>query len=747
MRTMILPIPALTRAGNKIQYLMRVYNRIGVFALLGILGCALLLPGCTKENDKQSDSDNLQFSATYLETKAVYGDDAGSYQRIIWLGGDDVRIASDRCQTALGSHSSDYSVAPLSGASNAYRGTISHIPTYQGQTEDSGLRWADGASGRANFWSTYPASAMEAGGSDRISTSISSSTSLAIAAVKQPSGSVVKILDPVNGSYPMVSYVSGVSAGTSLVNLIYYPAFTAFQVTLTNDTGADMTLASCAISSTTSVLCGRFSASISDLAKDSPVTSSVSVTSGAGYKVSAGVNQVLTDGQSVTFSIFCLPTDITNATFECTYTDANGTKTKTLALNRNDQPIVFAACKQHRINLRFDGGGNVDYEITPVIALIVSSAFPDDYTYSNGEVVDKNGNPGHVTVTDSHGIDTLSNINGLFAFTNLETLTIDGANSVQSVTVEGLPHFKLLDIVWAPAIREVTVSDCPWTENVRVNTNSLETVTLNNLTNLKTITIDEGGANSNLKTFTLTNCPDLEEAHFGQTGALKTLDMSGSTKLKTLEIGLAYQLQNLDLSDCTSLETLSINEANSMTTLDIEDCTSIKSLILYNPQSLLVFQTASRTLETLKFIGDRGALSLITMSLDTPSLTTIEMTNNQSLVNLTLSNLPSAINNFVNIVPSVGGNGSRNLTNLSMTNCSGFTNLSINPADHVTSMAFDSCSGLQSVTLHGNNSTNVWAWPEPTTNITATKRNCPSLSDTYTVDCWGTVGVFPFTVL
>lgn len=739
---------------------MRVYNRIGVFALLGILGCALLLPGCTKENDKQSDSDNLQFSATYLETKAVYGDDAGSYQRIIWLGGDDVRIASDRCQTALGSHSSDYSVAPLSGASNAYRGTISHIPTYQGQTEDSGLRWADGASGRANFWSTYPASAMEAGGSDRISTSISSSTSLAIAAVKQPSGSVVKILDPVNGSYPMVSYVSGVSAGTSLVNLIYYPAFTAFQVTLTNDTGADMTLASCAISSTTSVLCGRFSASISDLAKDSPVTSSVSVTSGAGYKVSAGVNQVLTDGQSVTFSIFCLPTDITNATFECTYTDANGTKTKTLALNRNDQPIVFAACKQHRINLRFDGGGNVDYEITPVIALIVSSAFPDDYTYSNGEVVDKDGNPvsleelqeailsvRHVTITDSHGIDTVNYVNGMYAFTNLETLTIDGANSVQSVTVEGLPHFKLLDIKWAPAIHEVTVSDCPWTENVRVNTNSLETVTLNNLTNLKTITIDEGGANSNLKTFTLTNCPDLEEAYFGQTGALKTLDMSGSTKLKTLEIGLAYQLQNLDLTDCTSLETLSINEANSMTSLDIEECTSLKSLILYNPQSLLVFQTASRTLETLKFIGDRGAQSLITMSLDTPSLTTIEMTNNQSLVNLTLSNLPSAINNFVNIVPSVGGNGSRNLTNLSMTNCSGFTNLSINPADHVTSMAFDSCSGLQSVTLHGNNSTNVWAWPEPTTNITATKRNCPSLSDTYTVDCWGTVGVFPFTVL
>lgn len=732
---------------------MKVYNRIRLSAILGVLGAAFMLTGCVKET--LSDSDDLQFSAVYLETKAVYGNDANGYQKIIWQGGDDIRIYSDLAATQLGYHVSDYTVTPQSGTENADKGTISRKSTYRGQTEDSGLRWGDNASGTGSFWSVYPASAMNENGGNSISTSIPSSTSLALA-VKQPSGSVVKVLDPVNGSYPMVAYTSGVNAGSSLVKLSYYPAFTAFQVTITNDTGGDITLANCALRSTTSELSGSFTASISDLASENPTLTSVTV-SNTSNRVSTGINQVLQNGQGVTFSIFCLPINITNLTFECTYTDAeNGTQTKSLALNREGQPINFAACQQHRINLRLDTGGNVDLEITPVIALIVASAFPDDYTYVNGEVHDKDGNVvsieelqeailsvTDVVITDSHGIDTVSYVNGVYAFTNLETLTINGANSVQSVTVEGLPHFRELNIIWAPAIRDVTVSDCPWTETVHISTNSLQTVTLNNLTNLKYLSVDEGTANSNLKSFTLTNCPDLETAHFGQIGALEELDLSGCSKMRTLEIGLAYKLDDLDLSGCTSLDTLYINEANSLLTLDVEECTSIRSIILVDPQKMLVFETGSTTLETLKFIGSNGAQSLITLSLNTPSLSTVEMTNNQSLVNLTLTNLPSVITDAQCFLP---GMRSRNLSNLSVTGCSGFVDLSINPADHISEMHFDSCPNLQTVTIYGNNSTNVWNNP-PTTTVVATKRNCPNLGSTFTVNNYGTIKTFDFTNL
>ena len=89
---------------------------------------------------------------------------------------------------------------------------------------------------------------------------------------------------------------------------------------------------------------------------------------------------------------------------------------------------------------------------------------------------------------------------------------------------------------------------------------------------------------------------------------------------------------------------------------------------------------------------------------------------------------------------------SRNLSNLSVTGCSGFADISINPADHITEMHFDSCPNLQTVTLYGNNSTNVWNNP-PTTPEVATKQNCPNLGSTFTGNNYGNIKTFDFTNL
>ena len=733
---------------------MKKAKRISALAVLCVIGAALTLTGCWK--DILSESNDLQFSASYsIGTKAVYGVDVDGYQQILWQGTDDVRISSDYAVTLLGRHFSDYNVTPQSGDSDATKGKISRKATIIGGTEDSGLRWVDNASGSANFWSTYPASAMTDNGLQNISFTIPNSTSLQTA-VKQPSGSVVKILDPVNGSYPMVAYASGVNANSNLVKLSYYPAFTSFQITLLNDSEGDMMLNYCSLTSDTDDLCGTFTAPIVDLAQASPVTSNVS-TSATGKTVSAGLNQPLHSGESVTFSIFCLPTDLTNLTLACNFTDENGTQTKTLALNQSGEAITFAACKQHRINLRFKGG-TVDFEMTRVIALIVTSTYPDQYEYRNdGEVYDRTTGEKvgieelrevilsvkNVTITNDHGIDTVNYVNGMFAFTNLETLTIDGANSINSVTVEGLPHFKKLNIIYADAIRDVTVSDCPWTESVSISTRSLNTITLNNLTRLKNLTVNEGGANSNLETFTLTNCYDLETAYFGEIGALKTLNMSGCNKMTDLHIGLAYQLQDVDLTGCTSLKSIYIKDAQTLPLLDIEPCTSLESLILVNPQNLLRFTTNSTTLQTLKFIGNNGSQSLVTLSLNTPSLSTIEMTDNQSLANLTLANLPSSITDIKTILPEKWGSmTSRKLSNLSITACNGFQDLVINPASAMSEMHFTSCTRLRSVTLKQCYPPFADVWNH-TTNIISSSTNCPNLNSYYTVDD-GTVWTFPF---
>lgn len=809
---------------------MKKAKRISALAVFCVIGAALTLTGCWK--DILSESNDLQFSASYsIGTKAVYGVDVDGFQQILWQGTDDVRISSDYAVTLLGRHFSDYNVTPQSGDSDATKGKISRKATIIGGTEDSGLRWVDNASGSANFWSTYPASAMTDNGLQNISFTIPNSTSLQTA-VKQPSGSVVKILDPVNGSYPMVAYASGVNANSNLVKLSYYPAFTSFQITLLNDSEGDMMLNYCSLTSDTDDLCGTFTAPIVDLAQASPVTSNVS-TSATGKTVSAGLNQPLHSGESVTFSIFCLPTDLTNLTLACNFTDENGTQTKTLALNQSGEAITFAACKQHRINLRFKGG-TVDFEMTRVIALIVTSTYPDQYEYRNdGEVYDRTTGEKvgieelrevilsvkNVTITNDHGIDTVNYVNGMFAFTNLETLTIDGANSINSVTVEGLPHFKKLNIIYADAIRDVTVSDCPWTESVSISTRSLNTITLNNLTRLKNLTVNEGGANSNLETFTLTNCYDLETAYFGEIGALKTLNMSGCNKMTDLHIGLAYQLQDVDLTGCTSLKSIYINKAQSLPDLDVSDCAALESIeirdaqqlryliihdkphlrtvnitstapkveiaelvnlpvlstlvfptekvlrytmtncdsitginwsnasslstlelsdndrlesiILTEPTKLTTFNYSSNILKTLKLNGSAGGgvASMTSFTLNAPNLTTLELANTHALADVSLINLPSVINDISVFVPS-NYNATRRI---SLTNCSGFTNIDINPASSMQEMHFNSCANLRSVTLRSCwNNTDVWNNP-PTTNIVATKSNCPNLNSYYTV--------------
>ncbi len=742
---------------------MKIPHHIPALAVFCVIGAALTLTGCWK--DKLSEANDLQFSAAYSAgTKAIYGDDVAGRQQILWTGSDDVRISSDYAVTLLGRRFSDYDVIPQTGDSDATKGKIRRKATIIGGVEDSGLRWIDNASGTASFWSVYPASAMTDSDLQSISVTIPSSTSLQ-EAVKQPSGNVVKVLDPVNGSYPMVAYTSGVNANSNLVKLEYYPAFTAFQVTLVNDSQETMMLNYCALTSTTDALCGSFTAPIEDLAKDSPVTTSVAVT-GGGNTVTTGINQVLEAGQAVTFNLFCLPTDLTNLTFECNFTsDAQGTQSKVLALKQNDAYINFAACKQHRINLNFSGAGAMEVEITPVIAVVLANAFEDLYDVNGaGELVDKQGNPvdpnevyqqilnvREVVITEDHGVSLVNYVSGMYAFVNLESLTIDNsvsqqANSINTVNIEGLQHFKTLDIVSAPAIQHVSVIDCPLTEYVAIESRSLQTVTLENLTILKEISVGEDEANSNLHTFTMTNCPDLEIAHFGQIGALENLDLSNCAKLETLEIELAYQLKNLNLTGCSSLKTLYINNAESIKYIDLDDCPLLESIILVNPQEMLAFEYASTTLHTLKFIGTQGAQHMITMTLNTPALTTVEMTNNQSLANLTLSNLPSAINSLQMLVPAFSQNGSRALTNLSLTNCSGFTDISIDSAQNIAQMHFDSCSALRSITLYGNNASNVWNNP-PSTNIVATKRNCPNLSSTYTVNNWGKIVNYPFTNL
>lgn len=717
---------------------MKGPKRFPVLAAFCILGVTLMTAACVKNSPAASD--DLQFSAeSSISTKAIYGADAGEYQRIIWQGGDEVTIASDQAETLWGRKFCDYIVTPESGDGSAStresKGRISRKPTIVDKTEDSGLRWNENASGTANFWSVYPATTDNSIQSGNVRISIPATTSPALS-VNQPSGDIIKILDPVNGSYPMVAHATA-SANNALVKLQYYPAFTAFQVTLLNNSGGQITLASCSLSSTTSDLCGTFTASIDDLAMDNPQSPVLSNLTGAGKSVSVGIGQVLADGKGITFSIFCLPQDLTNMTFSCTYVDASGEQTRKLQLKKDDAPIVFGACKQHRMTLTLRD--DLNFDISLVMKIILANAFPNlfDMNWNIGrlELLYKGTTTPvseedirkaileakDVTITNDYGQQGLPySATDMAAFKNLERFVIDNTHTISDITIDGLQHFKTFDMIYADNIHNVTITNCPIAETVTINSQSLSTLDFENLAELKYLTINEGTANSNLETLTVKNCPDLLVANLGDVGKLEVIDLSGCDKMTTLNINLAYKLEDLDLSGCSALKTLYINEPNVLKTLDTHECTSIESIVLRNPQSLLEFESHSTTLKELKFIGgqyaDIGAQNLVRMELDTPSLETFHFVNLFKMNSLTLANLPASITNFGRFLPPPQYG---NLNYLSVTACNGFQTVEIDPANNLREMHFDSCTKLTTVSLVNN-------YVSDSERI-ATKHNCPKL--------------------
>jgi len=717
---------------------MKASKRFPVLAALSILGVMLMTAACVK--DSPATSDDLQFAAeSSVATKAIYGADAGDYQRIIWQGGDEVTIASDQAQTLWGRKFCDYIVTPENGDGSAStresKGRISRKPTIVDKTEDSGLRWNENASGTGNFWSVYPATTDNSIQSGNVRISIPATTSPALS-VNQPSGEVIKILDPVNGSYPMVAHATA-GANTGLVKLQYYPAFTAFQITLLNNSGGQITLASCALSSTTSDLCGTFTASIDDLAMDNPQSPVLSNLTGAGKSVSVGIGQVLADGKGITFSIFCLPQDLTNMTFSCTYVDASGEQTRKLQLKKDDAPIVFGACKQHRMTLTLRD--DLNFDISLVMKIILANAFPNlfDMNWTTGslELLYKGTltpvseadiraailQVKDVTISNDYGQqDTPYTAADMAAFKNLERFVIDNTHTVSDITIDGLEHFKTFDMIYADNIHNVTITNCPIAETVLINSQSLNSLDFENLTGLKYLKINEGTANSNLKTLVVKDCPSLLVADLGDVGNLAKIDLSGCDQMTTLNINLAYKLEDLDLSGCSALKTLYINEPNVLKKLDTHECTSIESIVLKNPQSLLEFESHSTTLKELKFIGGQyaanGAQNLVRMKLDTPSLETFQFVNLSKMNSLTLANLPASITNFGDFLPQPQWG---NLNYLSVTACNGFQTVEIKPAYTLREMHFDSCTKLTTVSLVDN-------YVSDSERI-ATKHNCPEL--------------------
>lgn len=353
-----------------------------IFNLFALTSAAVFLIGCVEENFentiKVNQGDEVVFGASASfeksgkTTKTDYsGDIIEGYERVNWVNGDQVYIY---CSHDDGDQSAHYKITgldPEDSESKNHTATLSK--NYD--VNPNGINWKD-VTKPHTFYAMYPAPNTfrkdqfdEAG--NIISTSYSAH--LSIDANNVVEGFIPVNQDPISLSTgtarvgkPNMDYAYMIAKQTvndgvipeNGVFLSFRPIVTAVEFTLVAQD--EVTISNVQIFSTTGApICGPFTTDLTEYVtnEDYPVCSSGSLTDkyenmnfssinvslyerdGNGNPTSASIT--LSNGQSVTFTVFMLPVDISNLAIRV---DAHGYKTANLG-----NVVSFEAHKKHYV--------------------------------------------------------------------------------------------------------------------------------------------------------------------------------------------------------------------------------------------------------------------------------------------------------------------------------------------------------------------------------------------------------------
>lgn len=312
--------------------------------ILWAVAALVLLAGCQKFGGVGKE---IRFSALAkpdAATKTAYsGDVDGGYERINWVAGDVIRIASDLARTEGGYDYADYTLGTpeASGVNSTSKATPSG---------GSGLEWG---SGTHHFWGIYPSHAITVSGSASAAGLSIPATQNAIPANKTETSTLTSFAPDLSSAW-MLADKSGVAEGASDFTLDFYPAFTAFEFTLKSQDAITLTVKSFTITSTSSNLAGTFDVTAfadggaSTFGNISSASTSISVSFGEGVDV--------TQTKSLTFTVLALPQVLDNLSITFNIEKGGAPSTRTLPLKYSSthathpgEFISFAACKKHKI--------------------------------------------------------------------------------------------------------------------------------------------------------------------------------------------------------------------------------------------------------------------------------------------------------------------------------------------------------------------------------------------------------------
>ncbi len=318
-------------------------------AIISIAAAAVCLLGfssCHKDLSGLQIRFRASTSSKATSTKTAYSgtnfNSGGSvYERIDWVDGDRIVLAMKNNETAMASQ--QYSVNTISVAG------VNSKTDLEPYGSENGLSWGEGTH---DFWAAYPASKVTVG-DHKMSATI-------------PASQVVKYSNRTNDVAVFRADMSDafMVAGQqsvpkeSGVNLDFYPAFTAFEITVganDNTTITSFEMETATYETETAAFVPLAGVSTATFNAGSNMSFTFSGTGATSNSISAvfhddkdqPYNPIISTTAKMNFKVFALPLDITGVTIR--FNLSNGTS-KFLKLKQNGQWINFPAAAKVQIS-------------------------------------------------------------------------------------------------------------------------------------------------------------------------------------------------------------------------------------------------------------------------------------------------------------------------------------------------------------------------------------------------------------
>ena len=343
-------------------------------------GLMMLLILTVSSCEKSMDSRAIRFKASTRPTSATKvgysGVETGSRERIDWVAGDQIRIASDLARTAGNQDYANYTITSDITASAQYS---------DAELEGSGLLWGQEEQAY-HFWGIYPPSAITVSGQNASAAGLTIPATGTLGTRTETSNSITYAADL--SSAWMLSEKANVSEGSSNFTMLFYPAFTAFEFTLKSMENTTLTVTNFTLSTTASsnALAGTVSATaildggLSTFGTPTSPSSSISVSFGAGEDV--------TQTKSLTFTVLALPQVLENLTITFDFEKDGESCQRSLDLkDAGGTFLQFAACKKHVITGLALPTGKLIVSSMHVQAWNQDTQQAQDYTYEYSSAV------------------------------------------------------------------------------------------------------------------------------------------------------------------------------------------------------------------------------------------------------------------------------------------------------------------------------------------------------------------------